>query len=61
MIEPEDDGCGDADGGHEGMCASVVAGMDAAPVLEFAEHVLDPVALAVEHGVVGDLDLAIGF
>ena len=24
MIEPEDDGCGDADGGHEGVGASVV-------------------------------------
>jgi len=22
--EPEDDGCGDADGGHEGVCATVV-------------------------------------
>ena len=35
------------------MGASVVACVDAAPVLEFAEHVLDPVALAVEHCVVG--------
>ena len=28
----------DADGGHEGMGASVIAGVDAAPVLEFARH-----------------------
>ena len=26
MIEPEDDGCGDTDSGHEGVGASVVAG-----------------------------------
>ncbi len=36
-------------------------GMDAAPVLEIAEHVLDPVALAVKPGVVGVRDLAVGF
>jgi hypothetical protein len=28
-IEPEDDGCGGADGGHEGICAAVIAGVDA--------------------------------
>ncbi len=32
MIEPEDDGCGDAYGGHEGVGATVVAGVDAPPV-----------------------------
>ena len=32
------------------MGAAVVARVDAAPVLEFAEHVLDPVALAIEYG-----------
>lgn len=42
------------------MCASVVAGMDAAPVLESAEHVLDLVALAVEGAVVRDRDSAVG-
>ena len=39
---------GDADGGHEGVGASVVAGVDAPPVLEPAEHVLDLVPLAIE-------------
>jgi hypothetical protein len=53
LIEPKDDGCCDADGGHEYVGASVVTGVDAAPVPEFAEHVLDPVALAIEHSVVG--------
>ena len=42
------------------MCAAVIAGVDASPVLEFAEHVLDLVALAVETRVVRDGDLAIG-
>ncbi len=60
MIEPEDDGCGDADGGHEGVGASVVTGVDAAPVLEFTEHVFDPVALAIECAIVRDLHLSIG-
>lgn len=59
MIEPEDDGCGDADGGHEAVSASVVAGVDAAPVLEPSEHDLDLVAPPVECGVVGDRHLAV--
>ncbi len=42
------------------MGATVVAGVDAPPVLEFAEHVFDPVALAVEGGVVRDRHLAVG-
>jgi len=41
------------------MGAAVVAHGDAAPVLEFSEHVLDFVALAVERGVVAGLDFAI--
>lgn len=41
LRQPEDDGFGDADSGHEGVGAAVVAGMDAAPVFELAEHVLD--------------------
>nr|WP_286203150.1 hypothetical protein [Rhizobium lusitanum] len=49
-----------ADGGHEGLGASVVTGFDAPPVLAPAEHVLDLVALAVEDLVVLDPDLAIG-
>lgn len=56
--QPEDDGGGDDDGGHEGLGATVVAGGDAAPVLETAEHVLDLVAEFVERAVVGVLDLA---
>ena len=59
MRQPEDDGCGDADGGHERVGASVVTCMDAAPVLEFAEHVLDLVTLAVEGGVVRNRDFAV--
>ena len=35
-------------------------GGDAAPVLEATEGILDPVALAVEDGVVGDGHLAVG-
>jgi hypothetical protein len=48
LIEPEDDGGGDADCGQEGVGALIVAGMDASPVLEPAEHDLDPVALSIE-------------
>ena len=42
------------------MGTAIIARVDAAPVLEFAEHVLDPMKLAVEHGVVGDRGLAVG-
>ena len=42
------------------MGAAVVAGVDAAPVLKFAEHVFDPAALAVEDAIVRDLQLSIG-
>ena len=41
------------------MSASIVACMDAPPVFESSEHVLDLVALAIEHAVMFDLDLAI--
>jgi len=40
--------------GQLGLCASIVAGVDASPVLEAAEHVLDLVALSVEGLVVRD-------
>lgn len=60
MRQPEDDGCGDADGRHEGVGASVVTGVDAPPVLEFAEHILDLVSLAIEGGVVRDGRLSVG-
>lgn len=43
------------------MGASVVAGVDAAPVLELAEHILDFVALAVERSVEGERSLTVGF
>ena len=59
MIDPEDDGCGDADCGHEGVCASVIAGVDAPPVFQSSEHDFDFMALSVENGVVGDVDFAV--
>src|SRR3546814_19427219 len=40
LIEPEDDGCSDADGRHEGVGKAIVSGVDAAPVLEPVEHIL---------------------
>ena len=43
------------------MGATVVSGVDASPVLEPPEHVLDSVALFVEDGVVGDRGFAVGF
>ena len=60
MIDPEDDGCCDADGREEGVGAAVVTGVDAPPVLQLAEHVLDLVALAVQHAVVRDVYFAVG-
>ena len=59
MIDPEDYGCSDADGGHEGVCASVIAGVDTSPVFEPAKHDLDFVTLSIENGVVGDVDFAV--
>lgn len=61
LIEIEDDGCGNADGGEEGMCAAVVTRGDPAPALEPPKHVLDLCLLPVESLVVFDLDLAIPF
>ena len=43
------------------MGASVVAGVNAPPVLEPSEHVLDLVPLAIECAIVVDRLLAIGF
>ena len=43
------------------MGASVVAGSDAPPVLELAEHVFDPVALSVEHRVMRYRGFPVGF
>ena len=42
------------------MGATVVAGVDAPPVFESPEHVLDLVALAVKLAVMGDRGLAVG-
>ncbi len=58
LIDPEEDGGGEEDGGHEGVGASVVAHGDAAPVLEAAEHVLGAMPLPVKDLVVGERDLA---
>jgi segregation and condensation protein A len=58
LINPEEDSRGEADGGHEGVCASVVAHADAAPALEPAEHVFGAVPLAAEGLVIGERDLA---
>ena len=43
------------------MGAAIIAGMDASPVLEFPEHVLDLVATTVEYLVEGRRVLPIGF
>ena len=43
------------------MGAAVVAGVDASPVFDFAEHILDAMALAIEGAVMRDRDFAIGF
>jgi len=42
------------------VSATIVAGVDAPPVLEFAERVFDLVALAIEGGVVRDRHLSVG-
>lgn len=42
------------------MSTSVVPGVDATPVLEACEHVLDSVALAVEDRIVAFLDAVLG-
>ena len=48
------------DGGHEGVCASIIAGVESPPVLEATEHDFDLVALTVERAIVRDRHLAIG-
>lgn len=52
---------GDADGRHECVGASVVAGVDAPPVLEPAEQVFDLLTLAVERPVMFQRRLPVGF
>ncbi len=43
------------------MGASVVADVDASPVLEPAEHVFDLMAAAIDDSIVGDFNLAVRF
>ncbi len=43
------------------MGAAVVAGVDAPPIFQLAEHVLDLVALSVERLVMGYLDFSVWF
>jgi hypothetical protein len=59
LIDAKDDGCGDADCGHEGVGASVETGVDKSPVFEPAEHNLDFVSLSVEDRVVRDMDFTV--
>lgn len=59
MIDPEEDGCSDADRGHEGVGASVIAGVDAPPVSQASENDLDFIALSETRGVVRDVDFAV--
>jgi hypothetical protein len=40
--------------------AAVIAGMDAAPVLELAEHILDLMTLPIKDPVVRDGHFAVG-
>jgi len=61
LIRPEDDGRSDGDGGHKGVGAPIITGADAAPILEFAKHVPDVVALAAERAIVRDRHPAVGF
>ena len=55
---PEGNDDSDANDAEEGARALVVAGDDAPPVLELAEHVPDRIALLVEFGIVSDRFLA---
>ncbi len=59
LIDPEDDGYGDYYGRHEGVCASVIAGVNTPPVFNSTEHYFDFMALSVENGIVGDVDFAV--
>jgi hypothetical protein len=61
LIEPEDDSCGDADGGHEGMRAAIITRLDAPPILEPSEHVFNCVALLIESCVVLNRRFRVGF
>lgn len=58
MSDPES-GCGQSDGGEEVSGELVVACGDGAEVLELVEEAFDEVALAIERGVDGALNLAV--
>lgn len=60
LIDPEDEDCGEGDCGQEGVSASVVSRVDASPILEAGEHVLDPVALLIEQRIIAVLDTVLG-
>ena len=42
------------------MSASIVSRVDTPPVLEACKHVFDPVALSIEHRIIGVLDAMLG-
>lgn len=58
LIDPEDCDGGESDGGEEDVGTSIIASVDASPVLEACEHVFDAVALPEEDRVIGILYLA---
>ena len=58
MSDPESDGS-ECDCGEEVSCELVVSGGDGSEVLELVEEALDEVALAVDVGIDGALDLAV--
>jgi hypothetical protein len=57
MGAPDDKG-GDHDGGGRGGCELVVAGGDASPILEAAEHAFDKIALAIGNLIEGMMSFA---
>jgi len=59
LIDPKDDCRGDSDCRHEGVGASVIAGVNTPPVPEFSEHILDFMTTAIERFVEVDLSSAI--
>ena len=56
--DPPEDDRGKHDGGGEVCCELVVAGGDASPVLEAAEHALDEIALAIGDRIEGMMAFA---
>lgn len=60
LIDPQDEGCSEGDRRQEGVSTSVVSGVDASPVFEACEHVLDPVALSVQDRIVAVLSTMLG-